>query len=215
MSELPNLDLLGQKGPNDLTAEELQLVLIRQEAGTPVPTEIEWEMRLSRLGRDVPALLAFIDKLLGDNKDLREYSETTKYHQDKHAAAVRELEMVRAELTHLAGPLATEDRPNASIEDLLIAVGGDLKYHRSELEKARAEVVQIAIDTSPAYAELRDERDSARRERDEAMTKLADLRGTTETDTADDGVHCECDGCRDGGTCHNCEQYPCTCGGAR
>jgi chromosome segregation ATPase len=44
------------------------------------------------------------------------------------------------------------------------------------LEKARAEVTQIAIDTSPAYAQLRDERDSARRERDEAMRKQEPLR---------------------------------------
>lgn len=40
-----------------------------------------------------------------------------------------------------------------------------------ERDKARAEVTQIALDTSPAYAQLRDERDSARRERDEAIAK--------------------------------------------
>jgi hypothetical protein len=46
----------------------------------------------------------------------------------------------------------------------------------AELDKARFEVTQIAIDTSPAYAQLRDERDSARRERDEAMRKQEPLR---------------------------------------
>jgi hypothetical protein len=33
-------------------------------------------------------------------------------------------------------------------------------------------------------------------------------------DSVKDSVRCECDGCRDGGACHDCEQYPCTCGGA-
>lgn len=50
-----------------------------------------------------------------------------------------------------------------------------------ERDAAQAEMFQIALDTSPAYAQLRDERDSARRERDEAMAKL-DLRGTADTE---------------------------------
>lgn len=45
-----------------------------------------------------------------------------------------------------------------------------------QMEKARFEVTQIAIDTSPAYAQLRNERDSAYRERDEAMRKLDQVR---------------------------------------
>lgn len=48
---------------------------------------------------------------------------------------------------------------------------------RQERDAAQAEVTQIALDTSPAYAQMRDERDSARRERDEAMAKLNELRG--------------------------------------
>ncbi len=48
---------------------------------------------------------------------------------------------------------------------------------QAQRDRARDEVTRIAIDTSPAYAQLRDERDSARRERDEAMAKLNETRG--------------------------------------
>lgn len=181
MSEFPNIARLDQIDPDKLTMRQVQIHMIRQdyEAKHPVSPSSE---KTARMAAAVPALLAHINELYGQLENLRKYAETTKYHQDQHDAAVRELETVRAELVHLAGPLAEEDRPNASIEDLLIAVGGDLKHHRSELQRVRAEVVQIAIDTSPAYAQLRDERDSARRERDEAMAKLDALRGTAETE---------------------------------
>lgn len=39
-----------------------------------------------------------IKRLQAEVKQLREYAETTRYHQIRHAKAVRELEQLRAEL---------------------------------------------------------------------------------------------------------------------
>lgn len=134
MSEFPNIARLAHADPDKLTSRQLQIHVIRQdyEAKHPIFPSAE---KTARMADAVPALLAHINELLGEVENLRKYAETTKYHQDQHATAVR------------------------------------------ELEKVRFEVTQIAIDTSPAYAQLRDERDSARRERDEAMAKLDELRG--------------------------------------
>lgn len=49
---------------------------------------------------------------------LRQYAETTKYHQDQHAAAVRELEPLKA---HVAEALAILDRFNTVPADDVIA----------------------------------------------------------------------------------------------
>ncbi|MFJ5984244.1 hypothetical protein [Lentzea sp. NPDC092896] len=174
MSDFPNLDKLRKTDPNKLTARQLQVLLIQRTAENTNGSFAERTTRTASLGADVPALLAHIDELYGEIEHLRKYTETTKYHQDQHAAAVR------------------------------------------NLEKARAEVVQIAIDTSPHYRQMRDERDSARRERDEAMAKLDRLKGTVEvahvreTSTSTNLL------IADGETQHGPDQLlaDCSCGGS-
>lgn len=116
MNSYPNLDRLAQRDPGTLTAREVQVVLICRDANTPSVTKVDQAAQTVRLGRDVPALLAHIDELYGQIERLRDEASTT-----------------RAELASLA----KEDRPGASTEDLLIAVGGDLKYHRAEVERLR------------------------------------------------------------------------------
>lgn len=99
--ELPNLARLAQKDPDTLTARQLQVHAIRQdyEAKHPISPSAE---KTARMADAVPALLAHIDELYGELENVRKYAETTKYHQDRHAAAVRELEKFRAGHTEVA-----------------------------------------------------------------------------------------------------------------
>lgn len=88
--ELPNLAHLAQKNPNMLTARQHQVLMCYRAPETFVQSTAEQVM------------LAHIDELYGENENLRKYAETTKYHQDQHAAAVRELEKFRADHTEVA-----------------------------------------------------------------------------------------------------------------
>lgn len=68
---LPNLDRLRHADPDTLTARQLQVLLIHRESGKPLSSSSERAMRATRLGAEVPALLAHIDELYGQLDDLR------------------------------------------------------------------------------------------------------------------------------------------------
>jgi hypothetical protein len=97
----PNLARLANTEPDKLTSRQLQVNAIRQdyEAKHPISPSPE---KTQRMADAVPALLAHIDELYGENERLRQYAETTRYHQDKHAATVRELEQFRSNHTEVA-----------------------------------------------------------------------------------------------------------------
>jgi hypothetical protein len=63
---LPNLDRLAQSNPDTLTARQLQVLLIRREAENTTGSATAQAMRTTRLGAEVPALLAHIDELYGE-----------------------------------------------------------------------------------------------------------------------------------------------------
>lgn len=66
---------------------------------------------------DVPALVAEVRRL-------RDYVETTRHHQQRHAEAVRELERLRAELTEVTACL----RSWSDQDDLRVAEGSDTTF---------------------------------------------------------------------------------------
>jgi hypothetical protein len=105
MTNLPNLDRLARRGADNLTARELQTLCIRTDHSVPPGVS----------DATVPALLAHIDELYGDNERLRLYSETTKYHQDQHAAAVRELKPLKERVAEARNLLDALDRTNDDV----------------------------------------------------------------------------------------------------
>jgi hypothetical protein len=68
MNHLPNL---AQADPATLTARELQVALIYRDANTTPVTELDKAKQTTRLGKDVPALLAYIDELHGEINALK------------------------------------------------------------------------------------------------------------------------------------------------
>lgn len=68
---LPNLDRLRQADPATLTARQLQVLLIHRDATNLDGTTAERAMRTTRLGAEVPALLAHIDELYGQVERLQ------------------------------------------------------------------------------------------------------------------------------------------------
>lgn len=94
-------------------------------------------------------------QVLNIRQDYAKPARGTMHQADKDA---RMAASVSALLAHI-------DELHGRVHDLM-----------EERDKARHEATQIAIDTAPAYAQLREERDSARRERDEALDKVVSLR---------------------------------------
>ena len=78
MNNLPNLARLAQRDPNTLTARELQVLLIARDSADTRGTPIDQAQRTMRLGRDVPALLAYIDELHGELNALRQTPAGTR-----------------------------------------------------------------------------------------------------------------------------------------
>jgi hypothetical protein len=71
MNHLPNLTRLTQADPTTLTARELQVALIYRDANTAPVTELDKAQQTTRLGHNVPALLAYIDELHGEINALK------------------------------------------------------------------------------------------------------------------------------------------------
>jgi hypothetical protein len=115
MTELPNLDRLARRGADNLTAAQIQVLLIKRAAEDTSGGFTEQARRAVTLGTEVPALLAHIDELYGDNERLRLYADTTKYHQDQHAAAVRELEPLKERVAEARNLLDALDRTNDDV----------------------------------------------------------------------------------------------------
>lgn len=130
MSDYPNIARLALADPDKLTSRQLQIHCIRQDYEKPARGSMHQVDKDARMAAAVPALLAHIDELYGqinalkakcgkqadmlahhcqrrdeqnaEIERLRKYNETTKYHQDQHAAALRELEKFRADHTEVA-----------------------------------------------------------------------------------------------------------------
>ncbi len=177
MSEFPNLERLARTDPDKLTAKQLQVLVIRSIAENTRGTFSEQAMRTASLGADVPALLAHIDEL---------YRQVA-VKDAMHASALEEAGEYRAIVLTVGRLLGTSWLPDGLQHEVIDRV---LREVLSERDKARTEATQIAIDTSPVYAELRDERDSARRERDEAMAKVGTLSARRQEEL--DGLKAKC-----------------------
>lgn len=102
--------------------------------------------------------------------------------RDPNAVTSREMQVLNIRDDYYRDPISASiekaHRMSDAVPALLAHIDdlhGQVENRERDLEKARFEVTQIAIDTSPAYAQLRNERDSARRERDEAMAKVEKL----------------------------------------
>lgn len=73
-----------------------------------------------RAQREIAALLDDVDRLVAEVRRLRDYAETTRYHQQRHAETFRQLERLRAEapdlrreraILHWAADRLTSDVP--------------------------------------------------------------------------------------------------------
>lgn len=109
MTGYPNLDRLIQADPDNLTSRQLQVLGCRIDYKTPARGLMQVD-KDARMAAAVPALLAHIDELYGENDRLRAYTDTTKYHQDNHAAAVRDLEALKARTAEALNLLDALDR---------------------------------------------------------------------------------------------------------
>jgi hypothetical protein len=67
----PNLARLAQRDTATLTAREFQVALIYRDAETTPVTELDKAQQTTRLGHNVPALLAYIDELHSEINDLK------------------------------------------------------------------------------------------------------------------------------------------------
>jgi len=99
---------------------------------------------------------------------------------DKDARMAAAVPALLAHIDELYGDIAKLQERNGNQADMLAQhryrrdeQDTEIERLRKERDAAQVEATRIAIATAPAYAQLRDERDSARRERDEAMAKLA------------------------------------------
>jgi hypothetical protein len=76
-SSYPNIALLADRDPATLTARELQVALICRDAETTPVTVLDKAKQTTRLGQDVPALLAHIDDLYSEINTLKQQKTGT------------------------------------------------------------------------------------------------------------------------------------------
>lgn len=117
--------------PDDDTVLRVAKMLLAKEVG-----DVPWSMVSRNAREDFTATayraLTLSDRALRAELDqLREYCDTTRHHQDAHAAAVRELERTRADIRRLVDKVDTDTPNRTLIADLRqIANGGRAEWTR-------------------------------------------------------------------------------------
>lgn len=71
MGDYPNIAWLAQADPATLTSRQLQVHVIRQDCEKPARGSMHQADKDARMAAAVPALLAHIDELYGENERLR------------------------------------------------------------------------------------------------------------------------------------------------
>jgi hypothetical protein len=91
------------------------------------------------------AVMPVVDELRAEIEQLRAYAETTRYHQQKHAEAFRELTATRAERAQIAAALDGYQlvdgdcgQPSGTLVQHVAALREELATTRKELAAARA-----------------------------------------------------------------------------
>lgn len=112
------------------------------------PSQIDFER--------VDAVMPVVDELRAEIEQLRAYAETTRYHQQKHAEAFRELTATRAERAQIVAALDGYQlvdgdcgQPSGTLVQHVAALREELATTRKELAKAKAAIRDIDAHATP------------------------------------------------------------------